>query len=253
MTRIMAIAAHPQDLFERCGGTVAKHLERGDEAMFVTLTTGVVTHAFGMFPPTGDDKLRDVEKVKEMKRQELERASKTLGVQEWRMLDFPESPMLFGMEEYVTVVNLLREFRPDVVLCPHSVEFGRHDHMDAGRFAVACVDYVRAEGFPSPLEPHTVPNVFMFYYPDFRSDQLMASPRQAPSVVVDITSVIQVKRAAMEEFGTTQTRPGQNRDALLDRFMERVDGGVGYLHGIGYAEQFVRLNPERVQFLPLAE
>jgi LmbE family N-acetylglucosaminyl deacetylase len=53
--RILVIAAHPQDPFERAGGTVAKHLERGDEARFLSLTTGVVTHAFGIFPATGTD------------------------------------------------------------------------------------------------------------------------------------------------------------------------------------------------------
>lgn len=59
---IMAITAHPQDPFERAGGAAVKHLERGDEAMYVTLTTGVVTHAFGVFPVTGDDKLKAIDK-----------------------------------------------------------------------------------------------------------------------------------------------------------------------------------------------
>ena len=119
--RIMVIAAHPQDPFERAGGTVAKHLARGDEAMFVSLTTGVVTHAFDIFPSTGEDKLRDVEKVKDMKHGEFESGAKILGLTDWRVLDFPESPMLVGKDEYVTMVNLIREFRPDVVLCPHPV------------------------------------------------------------------------------------------------------------------------------------
>jgi hypothetical protein len=63
-----------------------------------------------------------------------------------------------------------------VELCPHPTEYGRFDHMDAGRFIVACVDYARADGFDSPLAPHVVKDVFMFYYLDFRTDQLMGSP-----------------------------------------------------------------------------
>jgi|GEM_PF-3176809 LmbE family N-acetylglucosaminyl deacetylase len=59
MARIMAITAHPADLVERTGGTVLNHIARGDEAMFVSLTTGVVTHAFNVFPATGDDKLTE--------------------------------------------------------------------------------------------------------------------------------------------------------------------------------------------------
>jgi LmbE family N-acetylglucosaminyl deacetylase len=251
--RIMVVAAHPQDPFERAGGTVAKHLELGDQALFVSLTTGVVTHAFGVFPATGDDKLRDIEKVKDMKRREFDSAARVLGLTDWRVLDFPESPMLVGMEEYVAVVNLVREFRPDVVLFPHPVEVGRQDHMDAGRFVAASVDYARADGFPSPLAPHTVPNLFMFYYADFRADQLMGSARHAPGVVVDITSVIEKKRAARVPFGATQTKLGEDRDERMQRFQEYVEGAAGYMHGFGYAELFDRWDPERVQYLPLAE
>jgi N-acetylglucosamine malate deacetylase 1 len=250
--RILVVGAHPQDPFERAGGTAAKHLERGDEVMFVTLTAGVVTHAFGVFPPTGEDKLKDVEKIKTMKREEFERASRSLGLTSWRFFDWPESPMLLGLAEYVALVNLIREFRPDVVLCAHPVEVGRQDHMDSGRFVVAAVDYARAEGFPSPLAPHTVANLFMFHYPDFRSDQLMGAPRHAPEVVVDISSVIGRKRAAREQFATTQAKPGEDHKWRMDRFQERVEGAVGYNHGFEYAEEFSRLNPERVQYLPLA-
>ena len=92
----------------------------------------------------------------------------------------------------------------------------------------------------------------MFYYPDFRSDQLMATARHQPGVVVDITTVIDKKREAMAQFGGTQAKGGEDYDEKLALFMERVDGGAGYMHGVGYAEQFVRWNPERVEYLPLA-
>ena len=249
--RIMVIAAHPQDPIERAGGTVAKHIARGDEVMMVSLTTGVVTHAFGFFPATGADKLRDIEKVKETKRQEFARAREVLGVQQGVVLDFSESPMLFGREEYITVVNLIRQFRPHCVLCPHPVEYGRQDHMDSGRFAIAAVDYARAEGVPSSLAPHTVGNLFMFYYPDFRSEQVMGTPRHSPEIVVDITEVIGKKRAAMAVYASTQAKVGEDYEKKLDAFLLKIDAAAGYIHGFGYAEQFSRLNPERLQVLPI--
>jgi len=250
--KIMVIAAHPQDPFERAGGTVAKHLERGDQVMLVALTNGVVTHAFGLFPATGEDKLRDVEKVKAMKRAEFERGAGVLGVTEWKLFDFNESPLLVGLPEYIQLVSLIREYRPDVVLTSHPVEVGRQDHMDCGRVVLAAVDYARAEGFASPLAPHTVPNVFLFYYPDFRSDQLMGTARHMPEVVVDTSAVIEKKKAAMMEFGPTQRKPGEDYGKKMDRFMASIDGAVGYLNGCAYAEQFSRWNAERVQYLPLA-
>ena len=41
-----------------------------------------------------------------------------------------------GTGQLVVSPEQIREFRPDVVLCPHPTEYGRFDHMDAGRFAV---------------------------------------------------------------------------------------------------------------------
>lgn len=250
-TRILVVGAHPADPFERAGGTVAKHLARGDQAMLVSLTSGVVTHAFNTFPKTGADKLRDLELVKAGKLEEFERAARTLGVTNWRMLDFPESPLLVGLSEYVVMVDIVREFRPHVVLCAHPVEVGRHDHMDSGRFTIAAVDYARADGFPSPLAPHAVPNLFMFYYEDFRSEQLMGAPRHAPEVIVDISPVIATKREGMLAFGDTQAKEGEDYRLKLDQFFEHVDGAAGYIHGFDYAERFSRWEPERVQYLPL--
>lgn len=249
----MSIGAHPADAVERGGGTVAKHLARGDSAMLVSLTTGVVTHAFNIFPPEGEDKFRNIDEVAQTKRDEFERAARAIGVDDWRILEFSESPMLFGLDEYRAMVDLIREYRPTVVLCQHPIEVGRQDHMDSGRFTIAAVDYARAEGFPSKLAPHTVPNLFMAYYEDFRAEQLTGSPRHSPEVIVDISEVIEKKREAMLQFGTTQTNKGEDYAARMDRFLERVDGSVGNANGFGYAERFTRWNPERVQYLPLAE
>ncbi len=98
------IAAHPVDPFEwACSseagpGAAAKHLANGDGVMFVSLTNGIVTHAFGVFPATREDKLENVEEVKAAKRAEFNEAARILGLTDWRVLDFPESPMLLGLD-----------------------------------------------------------------------------------------------------------------------------------------------------------
>jgi N-acetylglucosamine malate deacetylase 1 len=249
--RLMAVGAHPADPVERAGGTIAKHVLRGDVAMLVSHTAGTVTHAFDSFPATGADKLADLASVTAAKHAELQTAAGILGVQDARVLDFPESPMLLDLGHYLTMVELIREFRPDVVLCAHPTEVGRHDHMDSGRFTIAAVDYARAEGFPSSLAPHAVPHLFMSYYEDYRTEQLTGSPRHSPEVVIDTSAVIDRKRAAMLAFAGTQARPGEDYAARLDRFFAAVDGSAGYANGFGYAERFNRWNPQRVQYLPL--
>ncbi len=84
--------------------------------------------------------------------------------------------MLLGYEHRKEVIEIMRGFRPDIVICPHPMEYGRLDHVDAGMFAIRCVDYVRADGFDSPLAPHTVKQIYMFHYQGYRPETL-AGPR----------------------------------------------------------------------------
>lgn len=255
-TRILVIGAHPADPFERAGGTLANHLARGDEAFVVSLTHGVVTHAFTSFPATGADKLRDIDRVKGEKRREFEDACALLGVTGSRLYDLPESPLLYGMDEFILLVDLMREIRPRVLLCAHPVEVGRFDHMDSGTFILKAADYARAEGFPSPLAPHAIPEIFLFYYQVFSAEQLMGTSRHAPDVIVDTTASIEKKLALMTIFGRTQTKAGEDYEGRMRVFLERGDGAVGYKHGFGggrgYGEQFTRWHPARGPYLPLS-
>lgn len=249
--RILAVGAHPADPVERAGGTLAKHVARGDDAMLVAQTTGTVTHAFDLFPATGLEKLAIKPELDERKREELRDAAAALGVQNQVVLNFPESPMLFDLSRYIEMVEILRDYRPDVLLTPHPLEVGRHDHMDSGRFTIAAMDYCRAEGFPSPLAPYTVPRLFMYYYEDYRTGQLMGGARHSAEVVVDISDVIERKRQAMLVFGRTQARRNEDYPARMDRFFASGDGSVGYNNGFAYGERFNRWHPQRVPYLPI--
>ncbi len=249
--RILAVGAHPADCVERAGGTLAKHAARGDETMIVAQTTGTVSHAFDKFPETGEDKLAIKPDLDQRKREELRDAAAALGVHRQVVLNYAESPMFFDLSHYVEMVEILRDYRPDILLCPHPVEVARHDHMDSGRFTIRAMDYCRAGGFPSALAPYEVPRLFMYYYEDFRTNALMGAPRQAPEVVVDVSEVHDRKRAAMLIFGRTQAKTGEDYPARMDRFFAAGDGSVGYHNGFPYGERFNRWQPQRVPYLPL--
>ena len=42
--RILVVGAHPADVFDNCGGTIARHTTRGDWVAGVCLTHGVRKH-----------------------------------------------------------------------------------------------------------------------------------------------------------------------------------------------------------------
>jgi LmbE family N-acetylglucosaminyl deacetylase len=249
MKKIMVITAHPQDLCERAGGISALHVLSGDDVYWLTLTSGAVTHAFGMFPDTGEDKLANLRKVIDLKRDDLARAANIIGVQRFEMQNFPENPSMYNDSHYDWLIDRMREYRPDIVITQHPVEQGRFDHMDAGMFVARCVDYVRAPGYDSPLAPHKVNQVYFSYYADHETDVINGAARHSPDVVVDISSVAHLKKAAMSEFGKTQTKPGQDWDASMDAFQASIDGAAGYVNEVKYAERFTRLHAEKVTLL----
>jgi LmbE family N-acetylglucosaminyl deacetylase len=41
---VLAVGSHPSDIFPNIGGTVAKHVKRGDNVVLLTLTYGVEVH-----------------------------------------------------------------------------------------------------------------------------------------------------------------------------------------------------------------
>lgn len=42
--KILVIAGHPADMFDHCGGTLLRHIQRGDEVTCVSLTQGLRVH-----------------------------------------------------------------------------------------------------------------------------------------------------------------------------------------------------------------
>ncbi|MBH05365.1 MAG: hypothetical protein CMJ20_03505 [Phycisphaeraceae bacterium] len=52
--RVLHVGAHPADAFDHAGGTLANHVERGDEVTIVTLTHGVQSHAWNLIAKSRD-------------------------------------------------------------------------------------------------------------------------------------------------------------------------------------------------------
>ncbi len=95
----------------------------------------------------------------------------------------------------------------------------------------------------------------MVHYPDFRAEQLMATSRNEPEIVLAISSVVDKKKEARKAFWGTQIKEGDSAEERLNRmnrFHEVVEGQAGFMHGFRHAERYVRWNPECVQLLPVS-
>ena len=105
--RVLVIAAHPDDEVFGCGGSIARHVARGDEVHVLVMTRGVP----GMFPPA----------LIEETWRELRAAHDTLGVSETHSLNFPAARLdtVPGHEVADAIRCSLMQLQPRVVYFPH--------------------------------------------------------------------------------------------------------------------------------------
>jgi LmbE family N-acetylglucosaminyl deacetylase len=129
MARLMGVFAHPDDEVFCVGGTLARYVADGAEAMVVSATTGQA----GQIRDTG---LATRRTLGEVRTKELEAACAVLGVQHARCLDYHDGTLRdLGPGELVdAVVAVLREFRPDVVVTfGDDGAYGHPDHVAISR------------------------------------------------------------------------------------------------------------------------
>ncbi len=166
--RLLACFAHPDDEAFPVGGVLAAHADRGVTVRLVTATLGEE----GEIRQPG---LASRESLGEVRRAELARSAKTLGIAEPVVLDYRDSGMA-GMPSnqhpraYINVpdeavverlVEQIRIFRPQVVLTfePGGL-YGHPDHIAVSRHATEAFRRAGdASQFPQQLtgslEPHS--------------------------------------------------------------------------------------------------
>lgn len=221
--RALAIFAHPDDPEVSCGGTLRRLADEGGTTRLVICNRGEKGSA---------DADTDPAALAETRREEVAAAAGVLGIGSWNILGHPDGELENTVEVRADLVAEIREFRPDVVICPDptAVFFGdsyvnHRDHRAAGWATLdAC-----APASASPL-----------YFPD-RGDAhavstVLLSGTFEPDVHVEISAAIDAKVAAI----------GCHRSQLAD--LDLIDAVIrdraadaGRPVGLSAAEVFRRL------------
>jgi LmbE family N-acetylglucosaminyl deacetylase len=157
-TRVLAVAAHPDDLELACGGTLAKLVDQGAEVHALVMSDGDVG---------GDGALRP---------DEADRAGALLGLRSIRVVGLPDTRLgSRAVEMVIEIESLIARVNPDVLLT-HSA---RDQHQDHAAVHLAVLRAARRH-----------PSILCFESPSVTKDFV-------PSVFVDITDYIDVKVAAV--------------------------------------------------------
>jgi LmbE family N-acetylglucosaminyl deacetylase len=215
MTRVLVLAAHPDDEILGMGGTIALHFERGDEVRIVCVTDGSSTQ----YP--GDTALG------ERKADEATRAAAELGVEDYVHLALPDMRLdtLAHVEVNRPVEQQVRDFRPAVVYTPHpDVNLDHRALFDSAVVATR------------PLPGQVVRRV-LTYAPTSSTEWTPAGRNWfVPNWFVDVTATMQRKLAAFACYETEQRDYPHPRSA---RALEAYARFYGSSVGCEFAEPFV--------------
>lgn len=214
----LAIAAHPDDVEQTCGGTLIRLAEMG-------YRTGVLDLTAGDMGTRGTPETR-IEESREAGRQML------LG---WRgNLRFPDARLENTLPARMTLAGELRRLRPRVMIVPYWE--GRHpDHYKAGELAYEASFLA---GLKKLDEGESVPHrPFKVIYSS------MYAPA-APSFVVDISPYFERRMAALLSYQSQYGDGGEGSDLFPKQAEIRERLGAiaryyGNLIGVRYGEPFV--------------
>jgi 4-oxalomesaconate hydratase len=234
--RVLVIGAHSADFVWRAGGAVAVNSACGGTSRVIALSYGERGESGELWKEPG----QTVERVKEIRHGEAERAAAILGA-DFRCLDLGDYPLEIDPPALQRIADEIREFAPDVLLTHTTVDPFNPDHGLAG----AAVDRARSlaagAGVPSAFGTVTPPMLLQF---EPHQPELCAF---VPTTFVDITSVYEQKVAAMAEMKAQQYLQSYyaERAAHRGNHARRASGR----NEVRYAEAFQRMIPQVVDAL----
>jgi len=236
MRRVQVIGAHSADFVWRAGGAVAVAVEQGGTAEVIALSYGERGESGELWKEDG----QTVENVKRVRHAEAEAAAAALGAT-FRCLDLGDYPLQIDADALAAVAEAIREFAPHVLITHTDRDPFNPDHP----VAHAAVDRARSlaagAGVQSAFATIAPPALFLFepHQPELCNF--------TPTTFVDITSVIDRKRAAMAEMKAQlylQTYYAQ-RAEQRGNHARRASGDSS----VRFAEAFQRVIPQLVEQL----
>ena len=231
---VLAIAAHRDDVEQTCGGTLLRMAARGLRTAILDLTRGEAGTR-----GTAEDRAR-----------EAAEAAKLLGVSRREALDLPDGAIENTLENRLKLVRVLREMRPRVVILPYWQ--ARHpDHAIVATLGYEACFLSGLSKAPAvrPMTPSAQDTNFAeLHLPPHRPFKIVYASLYAdvrPSFVVDITSFIEQRHAALMAYKSQYANQAAGSALFVpeDEIRERTFAEArhyGLLAGVKYGEPFVQ-------------
>ena len=206
VSRVLVIAAHPDDVDFGAAGTVARWTAAGIEVVYYICTDGQ-SGGFDLEVPRSD--------IARVRRAEQEAAAAKVGVQDVRFLGLVDGELEVTPGLVRAITGTIRDVRPDRMVIPSPerdwaiLPRSHPDHLAAGEAAIRAVYPAARNPFSFPelaaagMEPWTVPEVWLSGHP-------------SANHTVDVTDTVDRKIAALLAHASQHPEP----DALEPRVRE---------------------------------
>ena len=214
---ILAIAAHPDDVEQTCGGTLIKMAEKG-------YRTGVLDLTAGDMGTRG---------TPEQRIEEACQAARIMLVSQRENLHFPDARLENTISARMTLAVKIRELRPRVVIIPYW-EARHPDHYRAGEISYESCFLAGLKKLDPYTEPH---RPYKVIYSSIYANVM-------PSFVVDISAQFERRMTALlsyhSQYGTSSEGSGlfPQEQEIRER-LGAVARFYGNLIGTKYGEPFV--------------
>jgi 4-oxalomesaconate hydratase len=186
---MMVIGAHSADFVWRAGGALAVCSAGGGAASVIALSYGERGESGELWKEEG----QTIERVKEIRHGEAQRAAAAVGA-EFDCLDLGDYPLEIDGDALRLISERIREFAPDILITHTDTDPFNPDHPVAFTAVSRARGLAAGAGVPSAFGTVKPPELFLFepHQPELCNF--------TPNTFVDITAVMESKRAAMAEM-----------------------------------------------------
>lgn len=228
--RLLVVGAHAADFVWRAAGAMARVTTNGGRAVCLALSYGERGESGELWKESG----QTIDNVKRIRHAQAEAAAEIVGAS-FRCLDLGDYPLRLTDTAQEQLVEVFRDFQPHVVLTHTAVDPFNPDHPIASRAVQEARLLASGAGVASAFERISPPELYLFepHQPELCEFR--------PNVLVDITSVMDLKTRAMDVM--------QAQSYLRDYYAELASRRGNHARRISgrsdirYAEAFQRLLP----------
>ena len=189
--RLLAIGAHAADFVWRAGGALALTAERGGTVSVLALSYGERGESGELWKEEG----QTIENVKRIRHGEAERAAEALGAS-FRCLDLGDYPLMVEGAALTSLTDAIRELAPDVIVTHTDRDPFNPDHPVAFQAVERARALAAGAGVESAFETIRPPELQLLLFEPHQPELCSFTP----TTFLDITPVIERKRAAMAEM-----------------------------------------------------